>query len=241
LPIFTVKREDHGLVSRWLHDELRVGDEVEIEAPNGTFCFTGEETESVVLIGGGVGITPMMSVARYLTETRWPGKVYLVLGFQVPRDFIFRREIAELRSRNANLSVTVTMSRSGDEPWSGAVGRIDAALLASAVPDVVTKRAHICGPPQMMESVKAALVELGVPNTLNKTEAFDTVKRNPIAKGAVLTDFAGRWSFRLRTQPRECQSTRRSSMWPTRPASSSTTPAAREHVGRVASSSYRAL
>ncbi len=191
----TVKREEHGLVSRWLHDELRIGDEVEIEAPNGTFCFTGKETESVVLIGGGVGITPMMSVARYLTETRWPGKVYLILGFQAPRDFIFRGEFAELRSRNANLSVTVTMSRPGDEPWSGAVGRIDAALLASAVPDVVTKRAHICGPPQMMDAVKAALVELGLSKTQIKTEAFGTVKRNPTAKGAVLADFAGNVVF----------------------------------------------
>jgi ferredoxin-NADP reductase len=43
---------------RWLHDELKQGDEVEIEAPNGTFYFTGKDTESVVLIGGGVGITP---------------------------------------------------------------------------------------------------------------------------------------------------------------------------------------
>ncbi|HET7438729.1 MAG TPA: 2Fe-2S iron-sulfur cluster-binding protein [Nitrospira sp.] len=191
----TVKREDHGLVSRWLHEELRVGDEVEIEAPNGTFCFTGKETESVVLIGGGVGITPMMSVARYLTETRWLGKAYLILGFQAARDFIFREEITALMSRNANLSVTVTMSRPGDEPWSGAVGRIDAALIASAVPDVVSKRAHICGPPAMMEAVKAALVGLGVPETRIKTEAFGTIKRNPTAEGSVSTDISGKVTF----------------------------------------------
>ena len=73
----TVKREPQGLVSRWLHDELKIGDEVEIEAPSGTFIFNGEQAERVVLIGAGVGITPMMSVARYLTETRWPGKVSL--------------------------------------------------------------------------------------------------------------------------------------------------------------------
>ena len=117
----TVKREDHGLVSRWLHDVLQPGDEVEIEAPNGTFIFTGEEAESVVLIGGGVGITPMMSVARYLTETGWPGKVHLILGFRTPRDFIFRDEIAELQARNPNLRVTVTMSRA--EARAGMAGK----------------------------------------------------------------------------------------------------------------------
>ena len=134
----TVKREPHGLVSRWLHDELKVGDEVEIEAPNGTFVFNGEQAESVVLIGAGVGITPMMSVARYLTETDWPGKISLILGFRAPRDFIFREELEELKRRNANLSVTVTMSNPGDETWSGTRGRIDAELLTSAVQDIAT-------------------------------------------------------------------------------------------------------
>src|SRR5262245_66591410 len=52
----TVKREMHGLVSRWLHDELKVGGEVEIEAPNGTFVFGGEQAQSIVLIGAGIGI-----------------------------------------------------------------------------------------------------------------------------------------------------------------------------------------
>ena len=107
----TVKREDHGLVSRWLHDELKQGDAVEIEAPNGTFYFTGKDTESVVLIGGGVGITPMMSAARYLIETGWTGIIHLILGFRSPSDFIFQDEIAKLEARNPNLRVTVD-----DEP-----------------------------------------------------------------------------------------------------------------------------
>jgi ferredoxin-NADP reductase len=191
----TVKREDQGLVSRWLHDELNVSDEVEIEAPNGTFFFSGEEAESVVLIGGGVGITPMMSAVRYLTETNWLGKVYLILCFRAPRDFIFRKELAELEARNANLKLTVTMSSPGDEPWSGAVGRIDAALLASAVPDIATRRAHICGPPSMMDAIKAALVGLGVPEAQIKTEAFGTVKRDPTVKGDASTEVAGKVFF----------------------------------------------
>jgi ferredoxin-NADP reductase len=191
----TVKREDHGLVSRWWHNEIKVGDEIEIEAPNGTFVFTGEEAESVVLIGGGVGITPMMSAARYLNDTNWSGKIYLILSFQAPRDFIFREELAELQARNVNLGVTVTMSRPADEPWSGAVGRIDAALLASAVPDIATRRAHICGPPVMMDAIKAALVGLGVPEAQIKTEAFGSVKRDPTVKGDASTELAGKVFF----------------------------------------------
>jgi ferredoxin-NADP reductase len=134
----TIKREDHGLVSRWLHDELKVGDEIDVEAPNGTFIFSAREADSVVLIAGGVGITPMMSTTRYLTETRWPGRIYLVLGFQAPRDFIFRDEITALASSNTNLSVTVAMSRPGDESRSGTLAMSMGGCLPRQCPILVT-------------------------------------------------------------------------------------------------------
>ena len=191
----TVKREAHGLVSRWLHDELQPGDEVEIEAPNGTFFFTGTEAESVVLIGGGVGITPMMSAARYLTDTNWPGVLHLILGFRSPDDFIFRAEIAALQARNPNLHVTVTMSRADAGTWSGRSGQIDAALLAEAVPDLASQRAHLCGPPPMMNAVKTALMSLGLPEIQIRTEAFGTIKRDPTAMGAASTQIAGKVYF----------------------------------------------
>jgi ferredoxin-NADP reductase/Fe-S-cluster-containing hydrogenase component 2 len=191
----TVKREPHGLVSGWLHEDLKVGDDVEIEAPNGAFVFSGEQAESIVLIGAGVGITPMMSVTRYLTETRWPGKVSLILGFRAPRDFIFQDELEQLKSHNPNLRITVTMSNPADEKWSGLRGRIDGALLTSAVRDIATHRAHICGPPSMMEAAKGALLGLGVPETQVRIEAFGTVTRDPTAKSARSKDIAGKVIF----------------------------------------------
>jgi ferredoxin-NADP reductase/Fe-S-cluster-containing hydrogenase component 2/putative sterol carrier protein len=193
----TVKREEHGLVSRWLHDELKVGDEVEIEAPSGTFCFKGEEAKTLVLVGAGVGITPMMSVTRYLTETNWLGKVYLVLGFRAPRDFIFREELRKLEAGNVNLKVMVTMSQPGTEAWSGPVGRIDAALLSRTVPNIALCRAHVCGPPEMMEATTAALALLGVPAGQIKTEAFGTVKRDPTVKGGESAEVAGYVVFQV--------------------------------------------
>jgi ferredoxin-NADP reductase/Fe-S-cluster-containing hydrogenase component 2 len=192
----TVKREEHGLVSRWLHDDLTPGDDIEIEAPNGTFYFTGKEADRVLLIGGGVGITPMMSVARYLTETGWPGNVHLILGFRAPSDFIFRDEITELETCNSNLRVTVTMSQPDNgELWSGIRGHINASLLNAAVPDIASYRAHICGPPPMMDAVKAALAGLGVAEGQIRTESFGTVKRDPTAKSAVSREVAGKVFF----------------------------------------------
>jgi ferredoxin len=89
------------------------------------------------------------------------------------------------------------MSRPGDEQWSGAVGRIDGVMLASAVPDIATRRVHICGPPLMMDAVKAALLALSVPDAQVKIEAFGTVKRDPTAKGTASTEVAGNVSFQI--------------------------------------------
>lgn len=190
----TVKREEQGLVSRWLHDALMPGDEVDIESPNGLFHFTGGEAQNVVLIAGGVGITPMMSIARYFTETAWAGEVHLVLGFRTPADFIFEQEIAALQARNPNLHVTVTMSRA-DASWRGRTGRIDARVLAEAVPDIASTLAYLCGPAPMMEAVKGALRALGMADEQIRVEAFGTEKRDPTRESAGPTMIAGQVVF----------------------------------------------
>jgi ferredoxin-NADP reductase/Fe-S-cluster-containing hydrogenase component 2 len=191
----TVKREPDGLVSRWLHDELKVGDEVQIEAPNGTFIFSGHEAASVLLVGAGVGITPLMSVARYLTETGWQGRISLILGFRSPRDFLFQTELEEMKTRNPNLSVLATMSNPDGESWSGPRGRIDTTLLRSAGLDLAACRTHICGPPAMMDSVRTALLGLGAQETLVRTEAFGTITRDPTAKSTRSKEITGKVRF----------------------------------------------
>lgn len=175
----TVKREEHGLVSRWLHDEAQPGDRICIEGPSGSFVFSGKEAPSVVLIAGGVGITPMMSIARYLTDTDWPGTIYLILGFQSPKDFIFETEISSLRARNPRMRIAVTMSAPCESGWPGTTGHIDARFIQANVPEIALHRAHICGPPPMMDAVKATLLGLGVPPDQVRTEAFGTDKRDP--------------------------------------------------------------
>lgn len=191
----TVKRESHGLVSRWLHDEVKPGTRVRIEAPNGSFGFAGTEAASVVLIGGGVGITPMMSIARHLTETGWPGTIYLILGFQTPRDYIFREEIARMQAANPMLRVVVTMSQPGQHPWDGPTGRIDPGLIAAHVPDIALHLALICGPTPMMNGVTEALLSLGMPRPRILTEAFGTDKRDPTRKAGRSTKTVGKVRF----------------------------------------------
>ncbi len=179
----TVRREPRGAVSRHINDLLKVGDLIEAGGPVGKFTFTGTEAESIVLISGGVGITPMMSIARYLTERSWAGDIFFVYACRTPTDFIFANEVAALQRLNPNLHVAVTMSRPEGTDWQGPRGRLTKELLTQTVPNLTARRIHLCGPPSMMDSAKAILTGLGVPPAQVKTEAFGAVKPIPVAAG----------------------------------------------------------
>jgi ferredoxin-NADP reductase len=179
----TVKREPRGAVSRHLDDLLRVGDLIEVGGPVGRFTFDGSEAESIVLISGGVGITPMMSIARYLTDRSWPGDIFFLYACRAPADFIFAREIGLLQRANPKLHVTVVMERPEGTDWQGPKGRLSTQLLSQSVPDIGSRRIHLCGPPVMMDAVKALLAELKVPPEQVKTEDFGTAAPSGVTSG----------------------------------------------------------
>ncbi len=168
----TVKREEQGAESRYLHDHVAVGDHLDVSGPSGVFTFTGKETDSVVLISGGVGITPMMCVLRYLTDCGYPGDIFFIHGARAAQDLIFREELEYLQKRHGNAHVTVTIADPEDASWTGARGQISKELIMQTVPEIARRRVHVCGPPAMMAAVKAELVELGVAKDKIKTEAF---------------------------------------------------------------------
>jgi ferredoxin-NADP reductase len=179
----TVRREPRGAVSRHIDDLLKVGDPIEAGGPVGKFTFNGTEADSIVLISGGVGITPMVSITRYLTERSWPGEIFFIYACRTPADFIFADEIAALQRRNPKLHVVVAMSRPEGTDWKGPRGHLTKELLTQTVPKLTSRRIHLCGPPSMMDSTKAILAELGVAPEQVKTEAFGTPKPAPAAAG----------------------------------------------------------
>jgi len=168
----TVKREPEGLISRHLHETLHPGDELRVAAPYGRFTFTGEEADSIVLIGCGVGVTPLMSVIRYLADRSWPGEISLFFGSRTPADFIFRDELVRLEQRYPNLLVVPTISRPDGAEWSGRTGRIGPELVREVVPDIADRLVHLCGPKPMMDGTRNFLLELGVPRERIRFESF---------------------------------------------------------------------
>jgi ferredoxin-NADP reductase len=179
----TVRRDPQGVVSRYLHDEVAEGGLVEVNAPSGRFTFAGQETDSIVLIAGGVGVTPMMCVVRYLTDLAWSGDIYLLYAAKRSEDVLFRDEIEYLVRRHPNLHVTLTVE-APDEAWPYRSGRLDRAVLAESVPQIASRHVHLCGPPAMMAALKDALRALDVPADQIETEAFIGRERPPTSAPA---------------------------------------------------------
>lgn len=172
----TVKREETGLVSQYLHDTLREGDVVNISAPTGRFIFDGTQSQSIVLIAGGVGITPLMAITRYLTDKNWKGDIYFVYCAKTPMDIIFRKELDDLKARFPNLRLFVTLSRADGTDWAGYKGRVSAEFLSRSIPDLASRSVYICGPDAMMTMSIQVLKDLGVPAEQIKSEEFIAAK-----------------------------------------------------------------
>jgi glycine betaine catabolism B len=175
----TVKHEEGGVVSGVLHARVQEGELLECSGPSGSFIFTGRECTCILLIGGGVGITPLMSVLRYLTDRAWPGDIFLIYGCKSPRDIIFREELEYLQRRHPNLRVVITVSHPEGTDWQGPTGLITTELIRQSVSDLASRYVHICGPVPMMEATKKMLAELGVPQGRVKTEAFGPALGRP--------------------------------------------------------------
>lgn len=183
----TIKREELGVVSRYLHDRVAPGDLLQIAAPQGRFTFSGTDADSIVLIGAGVGITPLMCIVRTLTDRGWNKDIFLLFACRTSGDFVFREELEHLQRRHPNLHVVATMTRAEGTVWMGPKGRLTKELIAQSVPDISTRRVHICGPAPMMDATRAVLLELGVPSNQIRTEAFGPSERKDTRQSAVQT------------------------------------------------------
>ncbi|HEX4420691.1 MAG TPA: ferric reductase-like transmembrane domain-containing protein [Kofleriaceae bacterium] len=172
----SVKRAATGHASRHLHATLHPGSVLKVSAPAGRFVFDPKAAARCVLIAGGVGITPMMSTVRSLTDRCWPGEIYLLFSVRKQTDVVFRNELDYLQARFPNLHVRVTLTGDPDAAWGGERGQITRAMIDRLVPDLGSGPRGpvlVCGPDPMMTAVRRLLVEdMGIPDADVLQEAF---------------------------------------------------------------------
>ncbi|HXZ99479.1 MAG TPA: ferredoxin reductase [Candidatus Binatia bacterium] len=170
----TVERLDDGEVSPYLVDELRVGDQLEMRGPiGGYFVWDAAMGGPLLLVGGGSGICPLMSMLR-LRAARSPGvPARLLQSSRSLEDVIYRSELEGLAAGDPELQVIHTLTRRQPPGWAGRRRRIDREMLAEvAWPPRERPLVFVCGPTALVETVAGSLVELGHDPALVRTERF---------------------------------------------------------------------
>ncbi|KAB2318770.1 FAD-dependent oxidoreductase [Betaproteobacteria bacterium SCN1] len=148
-------------VARWVHQHARIGDIVSVTQGQGPFVFLPEMSDNLVLIGGGVGVTPLLSIFRHVRDAGLPTQTHLLYSVSDSREILFRDELDAAAHAHPNLHVHVTVTQP-DPLWHGLTGRIDALKLhALEVPDDTLY--YLCGPRGMVEDMSTLLHDLGVP------------------------------------------------------------------------------
>jgi ferredoxin-NADP reductase len=148
----SVKREDHGLVSQWMHDHIAPGSVVESAAPRGDFCLT-DGSDPVVLISAGIGITPVLAMLHSLATVRSDRHIWWLHTIRDRETQAFAAEVATLIESLPHVRQLVCYTRT-----QGRLNR--SAIAALNLPPYAA--AYLCGPTQFMTDMRDALTGAGV-------------------------------------------------------------------------------
>ena len=149
---------------------LKEGDWARIDAPYGNFTFEGEHGR-IGLLGGGIGITPFISICKYCADTRQKTKVTLLYGNRTENDIAFRKELETLQRQNKNLKVVFILNEASSG-WKGATGLITPEMIKKEMPDYKETMFYTCGPPAMVQVMEKMVEQLGLPKAQLKREYF---------------------------------------------------------------------
>jgi ferredoxin-NADP reductase len=148
----TVRSHSHGLVSQYLYEDAHPGMVVELAQADGDFTLGASRPERLLLISGGSGITPVMSMLRTLCEEGHRGPVTFLHYAPRERDIPYRSELEELAARHPNVRVAYVCTR---EPGGGPRGRLTRAQLRALEPSHLESEVYVCGPPSLIAATRA--------------------------------------------------------------------------------------
>ena len=167
----TPKRMENGCVSVFLNERAKPGLAVEASGPYGRFYFDGTLHKSIVLIAAGSGITPMISMLRYIDDLELATPVTLLYCVRTGADIIFENELSRLSRSLPNFKYELCLSR--PEPaWKGRSGRLTEEFVSEKVTDLNAPTFFLCGPKGFMDNARQILSTLGVNQDRILQESF---------------------------------------------------------------------
>lgn len=168
----TIRRLHGGLVSNHLLDTVRPGAGFTSDGPIGTFChdplFHGDD---VVFLAGGSGVAPAMSMLRDVLDHGLDRRMTLVYGSRRADDVIFRAELEAIARDRPDVLTLHQVLSAPDPGWDGAVGPLDAALIAELAGPLNDRMVYLCGPPGRYPYLIEQLRALGQPRRRIRLEA----------------------------------------------------------------------
>ena len=164
-----------GRGSNYFHECVRVGDSLDVRAPAGTFLIDPLAQEPIVMIGAGIGITPLVSMLEAIVHAGGKREVYALFGFRNGRDQPFKDYITRIAESNpqVHLHVCYSSPRAEDVLYRdyNHRGRVTIERVRAVLPSS-NFHFYICGPGALMETLVPALWEWGVPESHVHFEAF---------------------------------------------------------------------
>lgn len=175
----SVQREERGGASAWLHDHLQPGSTVQARTPRGAFTFDAQEKRPAVLLAGGIGITPMVAMARHAgreaLRLRYARPITLIHVARSPSSRAFFEELQALAAGTPALRYVslLTGDLEGAKPGVDfhGHGRLSADTLRALLP-LDDYDFYLCGPAGFMQACYDALLSLGVRDARIHAEAF---------------------------------------------------------------------
>lgn len=166
----SVRRQ--GLVSGVLHATIRPGSTLAVNRPTGQFVYPGGDDRPLVLLAGGIGITPLLSILRHATAVEPSRQVTLLYSARTASDVAFQDELTLIAQRHPQVRIAITLTRPDDDtPYLR--GRLDGALLRQWVPAPEHALFYLCGPGQMIADLCQVLAAMGVPERQVRYERFE--------------------------------------------------------------------
>jgi ferredoxin-NADP reductase len=176
----TIKLAQGGQGSSYFHNYVQVGSTLNVQAPQGAFFLDPTDQLPIVLVAGGVGITPILSMANSIVHDRSNRQVYLFAGFRNSSEHPCREQLAALIEQK-NFRCDVSYSRPLPTDRMGHdyshLGHATIIRLRQLLPSN-NFRFYVCGPPALMEDLVPALYQWGVPEAHVNFEAFGPASVN---------------------------------------------------------------
>jgi uncharacterized protein YcbX/ferredoxin-NADP reductase len=176
----TVKRVADGTVSNWLHDTFAVGSSMKTTLASGIFHLQENTRSKILLLSAGSGITPMLSMLRFITDLALDINIHFHHSAKTIADLICYQELQLLTKQRNNISLSFNFTReqennlnSIDNLAASVISRLTSQVVTDCCPDITDRDVFVCGPDGFMESAKNICNELGLPESQYAQESFE--------------------------------------------------------------------